>query len=40
MRNTVATRINHWISAGCFIWLPLSGLSMFSSLARYPDFIA
>jgi formate dehydrogenase subunit gamma len=29
LRNTTAARINHWITAGCFILLLLSGLSMF-----------
>jgi formate dehydrogenase subunit gamma len=29
VRNTTAARINHWITAGCFILLMLSGLSMF-----------
>jgi formate dehydrogenase subunit gamma len=29
VRNTTAARINHWITAGCFILLLLSGLSMF-----------
>ena len=29
IRNTTAARINHWITAGCFILLLLSGLSMF-----------
>ena len=28
-RNTTAARINHWITAGCFVLLMLSGLSMF-----------
>jgi formate dehydrogenase subunit gamma len=29
VRNTTGARINHWITAGCFILLLLSGLSMF-----------
>jgi formate dehydrogenase subunit gamma len=29
VRNTTAARINHWITAGCFILLLLSGLAMF-----------
>jgi formate dehydrogenase subunit gamma len=29
IRNTTATRINHWITGGCFVLLMLSGLSMF-----------
>jgi formate dehydrogenase subunit gamma len=29
VRNTTATRINHWITAACFVLLMLSGLSMF-----------
>jgi formate dehydrogenase subunit gamma len=29
IRNTMAARINHWITAGCFVLLMLSGLSMF-----------
>src|SRR5271170_6128144 len=28
-RNTTAARINHWITAACFVLLMLSGLSMF-----------
>jgi formate dehydrogenase subunit gamma len=28
-RNTTAARINHWITAGCFVLLLLSGLAMF-----------
>src|SRR5579859_3091283 len=28
-RNTTGARINHWITAGCFVLLTLSGLSMF-----------
>ncbi|CAA2141884.1 formate dehydrogenase subunit gamma [Hyphomicrobium sp. ghe19] len=31
-RNDTATRINHWITAACFILLTLSGLSMFDPL--------
>lgn len=29
VRNTTSERINHWITAGCFVLLMLSGLSMF-----------
>jgi formate dehydrogenase subunit gamma len=29
IRNTTAARINHWITAACFVLLLLSGLSMF-----------
>jgi formate dehydrogenase subunit gamma len=29
IRNTTPTRINHWITAACFVLLMLSGLSMF-----------
>jgi formate dehydrogenase subunit gamma len=29
IRNTTAARINHWITAACFVLLMLSGLSMF-----------
>jgi formate dehydrogenase subunit gamma len=29
IRNTTATRLNHWITGGCFVLLLLSGLSMF-----------
>jgi formate dehydrogenase subunit gamma len=29
IRNTTGTRINHWITGGCFVLLVLSGLSMF-----------
>jgi formate dehydrogenase subunit gamma len=29
VRNTTVARINHWITAGCFVLLFLSGLSMF-----------
>src|ERR1700759_4308446 len=32
IRNTTATRINHWITGGCFVLLLLSGLSMFHPL--------
>jgi formate dehydrogenase subunit gamma len=32
IRNTTAARINHWITAGCFVLLLLSGLSMFHPL--------
>src|SRR6202045_146907 len=29
IRNTTPTRINHWITAACFVLLMLSGLAMF-----------
>jgi formate dehydrogenase subunit gamma len=29
IRNTAAARVNHWITAACFVLLMLSGLSMF-----------
>ena len=29
IRNTTSTRINHWITATCFVLLTLSGLAMF-----------
>ncbi|WP_374307573.1 formate dehydrogenase subunit gamma [Methylocella sp.] len=29
IRNSTSERINHWITAGCFVLLVLSGLSMF-----------
>jgi formate dehydrogenase subunit gamma len=32
IRNPTATRINHWITAACFILLMLSGLAMFHPL--------
>src|SRR5260370_1864843 len=32
IRNTTAARINHWITAGCFVLLVLSGLSMFDPM--------
>ena len=32
IRNATATRINHWMTAGCFVLLLLSGLSMFHPL--------
>jgi formate dehydrogenase subunit gamma len=32
IRNTTAARINHWITAACFVLLMLSGLSMFHPL--------
>lgn len=32
IRNATATRINHWITAACFVLLMLSGLSMFHPL--------
>ena len=35
IRNTTATRINHWITGGCFVLLLLSGLSMFHPLLYF-----
>lgn len=32
VRTTAAMRINHWLTAGCFVLLVLSGLSMFDPL--------
>jgi formate dehydrogenase subunit gamma len=32
IRNPVVTRINHWLTAACFILLMLSGLAMFDPL--------
>src|SRR5271168_3729297 len=32
IRNTPLARVNHWITAACFILLMLSGLSMFHPL--------
>lgn len=32
IRNATASRINHWITAGCFVLLLLSGLAMFHPL--------
>ena len=32
IRNPTLTRINHWITAACFVLLMLSGLSMFDPL--------
>lgn len=32
VRNPTLTRINHWITAACFVLLMLSGLSMFDPL--------
>jgi formate dehydrogenase subunit gamma len=32
IRNTTAARINHWITAACFVLLMLSGLAMFHPL--------
>ena len=32
IRNATITRINHWITAACFVLLMLSGLSMFDPL--------
>jgi len=29
IRNTTSTRVNHWITAACFVLLTLSGLAMF-----------
>ena len=35
IRHTTVTRINHWITAACFILLVLSGLSMFHPLLYF-----
>ena len=35
IRNTTAARINHWITAACFVLLILSGLSMFHPLLSF-----
>ena len=35
IRNTTAARINHWITAACFVLLFLSGLSMFHPLLSF-----
>jgi formate dehydrogenase subunit gamma len=35
VRNTTAARINHWITAGCFVLLLLSGLAMFHPMLFY-----
>jgi formate dehydrogenase subunit gamma len=35
IRNTAAARINHWITAACFVLLMLSGLSMFHPLLSF-----
>jgi formate dehydrogenase subunit gamma len=32
VRNSTATRINHWITGGCFVLLTLSGLAMFDPI--------
>jgi len=32
IRNTTATRLNHWFTAACFVLLTLSGMSMFHPL--------
>jgi formate dehydrogenase subunit gamma len=32
IRNTTVTRLNHWLTAACFVLLMLSGLSMFHPL--------
>jgi formate dehydrogenase subunit gamma len=32
IRNTTLTRLNHWLTAACFVLLMLSGLSMFHPL--------
>jgi len=32
IRNTTVTRLNHWLTAACFVLLILSGLSMFHPL--------
>jgi formate dehydrogenase subunit gamma len=35
LRYGAATRINHWITAGCFVLLVLSGLAMFHPLLAW-----
>jgi len=35
VRNTTFARINHWITAGCFVLLVLSGLSMFHPMLYF-----
>jgi formate dehydrogenase subunit gamma len=35
IRNTTATRINHWITGACFVLLMLSGLSMFDPVTFF-----
>jgi formate dehydrogenase subunit gamma len=35
IRHTTAARINHWITAGCFVLLLLSGLSMFHPMLYF-----
>jgi formate dehydrogenase subunit gamma len=35
IRNTTAARINHWITAACFVLLMLSGLSMFDPMLSF-----
>ena len=35
IRNTTAARINHWVTAACFVLLTLSGLSMFHPLLSF-----
>src|ERR1700733_4681967 len=39
IRNTTAARINHWITAACFVLLTLSGLSMFHPLLSFLAFL-
>jgi formate dehydrogenase subunit gamma len=34
-RNTTLARVNHWITAGCFVLLTLSGLSMFHPILYF-----
>ncbi len=34
-RNATVTRINHWITAACFVLLTLSGLSMFHPMLYF-----
>lgn len=35
IRNTLSERVNHWITAGCFVLLILSGLSMFHPMLYF-----
>jgi formate dehydrogenase subunit gamma len=35
VRNTTWARVNHWITAGCFVLLLLSGLSMFHPMLYF-----
>ncbi len=35
IRHTTATRVNHWITAACFVLLMLSGLAMFHPMLYF-----